>query len=86
MRIPPKYIIYTNATDAEKPCQNYRSKQKTDPVGAIMLKAKQAYQYDTRNWNFDICKKYQTVRWKHEDNVMSSRVKEKNRLAEFNYK
>ena len=51
-----------------------------------MLKAKQAYQYDTRNWNFDICKKYQTVRWKHEDNVMSSRVKEKNRLAEFNYK
>ena len=29
---------YTNATDAEKPCQNYRSKQKPDPVSAIMLK------------------------------------------------
>lgn len=56
MRIPLKYIIYTNATDAEKPCQNYRSKQKPDPVSAIMLKGKQAYQYDTSNWNFYICK------------------------------
>ena len=29
---------YTNATDAEKPCQKYRSKQKPDPVSAIMMK------------------------------------------------
>ena len=78
MRIPPKYIIYTNATDAEKPCQNYRSKQKPDPVSAIMLKGKQAYQYGTCNWKFYIYKNYQTVRRKHEDNGMPYRIKETN--------
>lgn len=62
VRIPPIYIVYTNGTNAKKPCQDYRSKQEPNPVGAIMLKGKQAYQYDAYNWKFHICKKYQTFR------------------------
>ena len=30
------------------------------------------------NWNFYICKNYQTVRRKHEDNGMPYRIKETN--------
>lgn len=56
MRIPPEYIIYTNGTNAEKPHQNYGSKQEPNLVGAIMLKGKQADQYDACNRNFYICK------------------------------
>lgn len=76
MRVPTKYVIYPNATNAQKPCQNYRSKQEPNPVSAIMLKGKQAYQYDACNWNFNICKKHQTFRRKGEGKCMNLRVKE----------
>lgn len=56
MRIPVKYIIYPDGTDAEKPCYYYRSKQEANPVRAKMLKGKQAYQYDACNREFYICK------------------------------
>jgi len=46
MGIPVKYIVYSNATNAEKPHNNYRSKQEANSVRAIMLKSKQPYQYD----------------------------------------
>lgn len=51
-----KNIIQANSTDAEKPCYHHRCKQESDPVGSIMLKGKQGYQYDTSNWNLNICK------------------------------
>lgn len=57
MRIPVKDIIQSDCTDAEKPCYDHRCKHETDPVGAVMLKGKQGYQYDTCNWNLNICKK-----------------------------
>lgn len=50
-----EYIINTNGTDAEKPCDNYRCKQEANPVCAIMLKGKQAYQYHACSWKFYIC-------------------------------
>jgi len=43
MKIPVKYIVYSNGTKAEKPCDNYRSKQEANSVCPIMLKGKQAY-------------------------------------------
>jgi len=55
MGIPVKYIVYSNATNAEKPHNNYRSKQEANSVRAIMLKSKQPYQYDAWSWNFNIC-------------------------------
>jgi len=46
MGIPVKNIVYSNGTNAAKPQNNYRSKQEANSVRAIMLKRKQAYQYD----------------------------------------
>lgn len=67
MVIPTKYIIYTNDTYAQKPCQDYWSKQETNPMGAEMLKGKQTNQYETRNWKLYICKitkHFQMSKWK----------------------
>lgn len=56
MRVPAKDVIYTNSADAQQPRYDHRCEQEPNPVGAIMLKGKQGYQYDTCNWNFYICR------------------------------
>jgi hypothetical protein len=51
-----------------------------------MLKGKQAYQYEACNWNFYICKNYQTFRRKDGYSDMSFRVKgDQVRAAKFNW-
>lgn len=60
MMVPAENVVDADGADAQKPCHDYGSKQEANPVGAVMLKWKQANQYDTSNWDFDICK----VSWK----------------------
>jgi hypothetical protein len=65
MRIPVYDVIYPNGTDAQKPHENNWCKQEPNPVGAIMLKGKQANEYGARNWNFHICKIIEFFRWQY---------------------
>jgi len=58
-------VIYPNGTDAQKPHENNWCKQEPNPVGAIMLKGKQANEYGARNWNFHICKIIEFFRWQY---------------------
>lgn len=48
-------VVYTNSTDAQQPCYDHRRKQESNPVGAVMLKCKQGYKYNTSDRDFYIC-------------------------------
>lgn len=56
MRIPVEDIVQPDSANAEEPCYDNGREQESDPVGAIMLKGKHGYQYDTSNGYFYICK------------------------------
>lgn len=56
MKIPAKYIVQPDGTDAQEPHCHHRRKQEANSVGAIMLKGKQTNQNDTRNRYFYVCK------------------------------
>lgn len=80
-RIKVNYIVKTNCTDAQKPCQNNRSKQEPDSMSAIMLKCKEAYQNYAGNWKFYICKRIIKPSW-----VQSQIVKWDNQVTALNLK
>ena len=49
-------VVYSDGADAKKPCYDDRCKQESYPVGPVVLEEKQKHQYDTSNWDFNICR------------------------------
>lgn len=76
MRIPLDYVIYTDATNAQKPCSDYWSKYESNSICSMMLKREKPHQNDT--WDHD------NIVWKKNNAVTSSDIGEHSVLTIVN--